>query len=166
MALTYEPLATTTLTSDVADVTFSIISGDYTDLVLICSVQATGVEDLAIRLNSSTSAIYSRTTLSGTGSSAATNRVTDQNQMFVDRYGIPPTSGSGFAVYQVNFMNYSNTTTYKTALSRSSESSGGVDAIINLWRSKSAITTIKIFMANTYNLKSGSTFTLYGIKAA
>ena len=166
MPTTYSPIATTTLGSNAADVTFSSISGSYTDLILICSVQSTGVEDLAIRVNSDTAANYSRTTLSGTGSSAVSNRVSSTFQMFVDRYALPPTSGSSFAAYQVHFMNYSNTTTYKTVLSRSAEASGGTDAIVNLWRSTSAITTIKIFMATTYNLKSGSTFTLYGVKAA
>lgn len=166
MAITYEPIATTTLGTAAASVTFSSISGSYTDLVLVCSVQASGVEDLCIRFNSDTGTNYSRTTMSGTGSSAVSNRATSQTSAFVDRYGIPPTSGSSFATYLINIMNYSNSTTYKTVLSRSSEASGGTDAIVNLWRNTSAITSIDIQMASLYNLSSGSTFSLYGIKSA
>jgi hypothetical protein len=36
MASTYEPIATTTLGTATASVTFSSISGAYTDLVLVC----------------------------------------------------------------------------------------------------------------------------------
>ena len=35
MAITYEPIATTTLSSAASSVTFSSISGSYTDLVLV-----------------------------------------------------------------------------------------------------------------------------------
>jgi hypothetical protein len=65
-------------------------------------------------------------------------------------------------------MNYSNTTTYKTALNRSNQAAGGVDATVGLWRSTAAIDTIR-FYANTngsQNFLTGSTFTLYGIAAA
>ena len=41
MAITYEPIATTTLGSAAASVTFSSISGSYTDLVLIVVPKAT-----------------------------------------------------------------------------------------------------------------------------
>jgi hypothetical protein len=39
MAITYEPIATTTLGSAAADVTFTSISGTYTDLVLVAVTQ-------------------------------------------------------------------------------------------------------------------------------
>jgi hypothetical protein len=78
--------------------------------------------------------------------------------------------GDGTNIYSnaiINIQNYSNTTTYKTALLRSNLATGtypGVDAFVGLWRSTSAITSITILPASN-NLLSGSTFTLYGIKA-
>jgi hypothetical protein len=62
-------------------------------------------------------------------------------------------------------MNYSNATTYKTALARTSED-GVAAAYVGLWRSTSAITSITIDKGSSDNFASGSTFTLYGIKAA
>jgi hypothetical protein len=66
---TYTPIATTTLGTAAASVTFSSISGSYTDLVLIIA----GVQSVAdvpyIQFNSDTATNYSRTQLSGDGSS-------------------------------------------------------------------------------------------------
>ena len=74
----------------------------------------------------------------------------------------------GGSVQILQLMNYSNTTTYKTILSRTNAAANGVDATVGLWRSTSAITSIEIGknsgMSGTFQI--GSTFTLYGIKAA
>jgi hypothetical protein len=66
-------------------------------------------------------------------------------------------------------MNYSNATTYKTWLSRNNRASAsnapGTEALVGLWRSTSAITELVIGLTGG-NFDTGSTFTLYGIKAA
>jgi hypothetical protein len=64
----------------------------------------------------------------------------------------------------INIMNYSNTNTYKTILQRS-QSEQTTQALVGLWRNTSAITSINLFMGSG-NIQSGSTFSLYGIKAA
>jgi hypothetical protein len=63
-------------------------------------------------------------------------------------------------------MNYANTTTYKTAISRGSESVNGVMAIVVLWRKTPEAITSILLKPSTGNFDIGSTFTLYGIKAA
>ena len=62
--------------------------------------------------------------------------------------------------------NYSNTTTYKTWLSRSNIPADFVGALVGLWRSTSAITTIQFLTTTADTFAIGTTFTLYGIKAA
>jgi hypothetical protein len=69
------------------------------------------------------------------------------------------------SVFTVHFMNYSNTTTNKTVLGRSSAASGFVEAAVGLWRNTSAITSITATTGGQ-SYQTGSTFTLYGIKAA
>jgi hypothetical protein len=64
-----------------------------------------------------------------------------------------------------NIMNYSNTTTFKTMISRFSNSSVIAQAEVSLYRSTSAITSIEIFTTPD-SFAVGSTLTLYGIKAA
>lgn len=159
------PLATTTLSTATASVTFSGISGSYTDLILVCQVQqVTDGEDFAVQVNSDTGTNYSSTFICGDGSTAHTNRSSNNTRIQVDHHGTPPTSGS-FSANIINFENYSNSTTYKTILARSNSLStyAGTVSVVGLWRSTSAITSITVFCTNSSNMKTGSTFTLYGI---
>lgn len=163
MAITYEPLATTTLSSAAADVTFSSISGSYTDLVLICSVLGTSgvTSNVVARVNSDTGSNYSFTYILGNGSSAASGRGSNQT-----RWAPGEQSASFENPTLMYFFNYSNTTTYKTMISRRNTVSNLTSAFVNLWRSTSAINSIYLYNASGYLFLSGSTFTLYGIKAA
>jgi hypothetical protein len=61
--------------------------------------------------------------------------------------------------------NYSNTTTFKTFLSRTNVASDRVEALVGLWRSTSAITSITLYCGSN-SFVTGSTFTLYGILKA
>lgn len=160
---TYEPIATTTLTSAQTGVTFSSISGSYTDLVLVANVKVTGQpgRNATVQFNSDTGSNYSFSAVYGDGSSASSFRVSTISYGRLANFG----TGIGNAIAQ--FQNYSNTTTYKTWLSRSNDGGVGVLAFANLWRNTAAISTIALSnFGNSLNIASGSTFTLYGIKAA
>lgn len=159
MAITYEPIATTTLGSAAATVTFSSISGNYTDLVLVD--QAFGVAShYLVRVNSDTGSNYSVIVLLGVGSVVA-DQATSQTSGQISRSAASSNSPSGIT----HFMNYSNTTTYKTILSRGNVGNSIVIQYVNSYRSNSAITSIEVRPASG-NFGTGSTFTLYGIKAA
>jgi hypothetical protein len=163
--ITYTPIATTTLSSAQSSVTFSSISGSYTDLVLVMSPWLTsGADNSKITVNSDTGTNYSRTNLYGDGSSAGSGRGTSESAFYPDRSAYPNTTAGANTVI-VSFMNYSNTTTYKTFLARANNTSYGTSAQVGLWRNTSAITSITITHA-TSTYASGSTFSLYGITAA
>jgi hypothetical protein len=51
-------------------------------------------------------------------------------------------------------------------ISRSNNAGLGVDAIVGLWRSTAAINSITLDLLGTRIISAGSTFSLYGIKAA
>jgi hypothetical protein len=163
---TYTPLATTTLGTATASVTFSSISGAYTDLVLVCSGKSntSTLDYTRIRVNSDTGSNYSRTYLGGNGTSAYSGRDTSATS-YIDGYAEATASGI-YSPTIFNFQNYSNTTTYKTILSQGMSANSGAGAIVGLWRSTSAITSIDISNLNANSFASGSTFTLYGIAAA
>ena len=66
----------------------------------------------------------------------------------------------------INFPDYSNSNTYKPILSRSNKPNYHVEQKVGLWRNTNAITSITVFSTGSNpNFASGSTFTLYGIKA-
>ena len=163
---TYTPIATTTLTSAQTTVTFSSISGSYTDLIIVAntkSVSAGGNQWFMMKFNSDSGSNYSMTYLSGNGSSASSGRYSNRSD------GIFPgdTDNTDYMTMIINIMNYNNSTTYKTVLSRSSDSSDSVKAIVGLWRSTAAITSVSITNQDVpSNIASGSTFTLYGILSA
>lgn len=162
MTATYEKIATTTLGSASNDVTFSSITATYTDIVVICNAKVTsGTADLWFNFNSDTGSNYSITFISGNGSAIQSARNTNATKMSVTNYGYLETT---IGTYIVNIQNYSNTTTYKTSLARANTTSNGLAAGAGLWRSTAAISTIKI-SPSADNFATGSTFTLYGIKA-
>ena len=75
MPATYEPIASTTLGTAAADITFSSIPGTYTDLVLVLyGGFATAASDLYTQFNSDTGTNYSNSDLRGNGTAAAANR--------------------------------------------------------------------------------------------
>jgi hypothetical protein len=160
---TYEKVATTTLGSAASSVTFSSISGSYTDLILITNPSsATTDQSIYVQFNADTGTNYSRTVMYGDGSSAASSRDTSYNYI---RMGYN-TGGRTANITQIQ--NYSNATTFKSTLSRSNTypgSAGYVYTSVGLWRNTNAITSILIG-ASAGNFDSGSTFTLYGIAAA
>ena len=89
---TYTPIATNTLGSAQASVTFSSISGSYTDLVLIINAGTSDAseQDCLIRVNGDTGSNYSATYMYGTGSSAASGRNANQTESTAG-YPIRPT---------------------------------------------------------------------------
>jgi hypothetical protein len=160
MPSTYTPISTATTSGSTSSVTFSSIPSTYTDLILICSSKA-AAGYLIIRVNSDSSSNYSRTNLIGTGSSAISNRASNQSFLLA-----PDAGTSEFYPTITQFMNYSSTTTFKTALQRTHNMGSNVYATVGLWRSTSAITSITVQTDDASNISSGSTFTLYGIKEA
>jgi hypothetical protein len=165
MPATYEPIATNTVTTTVATVTFSSIPGTYTDLILVMAGKTTTGTDVYVRINSDTSTNYSFIVLSGTGTASnAGKSINNDGGILTDSYGWVENNNKNITITQ--FMNYSNATTYKTVLSRANNggSTGGVDLIAATWRNTAAITSLTLRSASSF--VSGSTATLYGIKVA
>lgn len=162
---TYFPIATQTLSSAATTVTFSSISGSYTDLIIVSdNIQSGGTQgNLFIQFNGDTSSNYSRTWLSGDGSTAYSGLESSQTKMGLTAYAYPQTTTRWAGVIHIE--NYSDSTKYKTVLIRGNNSSVGVDAIVGVWRSTSAITSLVLSRSND-QFATGSTFTLYGIAAA
>jgi hypothetical protein len=169
------PIATQTLSSAATTVTFSSISESYTDLVIILSVQSTSAANTDsrpwLRFNNDSAANYSTTYLLGNGTSASSTR--DSNRVQVDNV-TPISTTPEFTPVTFNVFNYSNATTYKTALQRAGQQNnntgvGGsgsfMGTAVSLWRSTAAINRVDVICGVNGQFATNSTFTLYGIRA-
>ena len=172
---TYTPLATTTLGSAQSTVTFSSISGSYTDLILVMNSATTHSSSTFVNVlfNSDSGTNYSISELYGTGSSALATRASNTDQAWIG-LDVSISNVLGDSVITSNFMNYANTSVYKTYIARTNRGNSSLDyagtnLVVGNWRNFAAITSVAI--RNTrgnvpYNFATGSTFTLYGIAAA
>lgn len=167
MPATYDAIATTTLGATSASITFSSISSAYTDLRLVLVGTANGTEEVHLRFNGNTSALYSWTQLLGNGTAASSNTATTQNSARVS--GLYFRSGSP-ALIEIDVLSYAGGTN-KTFLSRGTDDrngNGNVGVAVGLWRSTAAINSITVMMRpGTVELfNAGTTATLYGILRA
>lgn len=165
---THVAIQTVTVGSATSTIDFTSIPSTYTDLQLVVNTGFSALYDLRFRVNGLSTSIYSETYLYGTGSSAGSARETTSSHAGYGQltyYGAP--NGTvGTSVQIIDFMNYSSTSTYKTVLSRSSRADSGTDGSSILVQTASAINQITLYCGNSQgNFLTGSTVTLYGIKA-
>ena len=159
---TYVSIASQTLSSNTSSITFSSISGAYTDLRLIYNIKNSSTSAAGIMtFNGDSSALYSFTNIWGNGSTANSNNAS--NNAYIN-FGDYNSTTECFLI--IDLMNYSNTTSYKTCLIRTNPSQySRIYYHIGLYRSTSAISSVTI-TTGSGQWASGSTFSLYGIAAA
>jgi len=167
MPATYEPIATQTLGSATATITFSSIAASWTDLrlSLVGSVTSASTQ-YYLRFNGvSSGGPYSGTYLGGDGTTASSTRYTSSNEIPINGINTGGTTTPHFFITDI--FSYAGST-YKTCLieiSHDRNGSGFVERAVGLWRSTAAITSVTITL-NSGNMAAGTTATLYGIKAA
>jgi hypothetical protein len=167
MATTYDKIATTTLGSSNATITFSSIPATYTDLRLVIVGTSSGNANPELTFNGDNSGAgtnYSRTALAGDGSSALSTR--DTNLPYIVNYLVFFTSGT-VSYQSFDIFSYAGST-FKTVLcdgAADRNGSGATGKAVGLWRSTSAITSLRLFFASQ-TFSAGTTATLYGILKA
>lgn len=154
--MAYTLIATQTLTTATASVTFSSIPGTFKDLVLEITGTATSADNAFFRFNSDSNTNYSETLLYGNGTSALSTRDPNYNR------GMFGLMGTVQTVIIANVQSYANANVNKTVLSRASVSNSRVDATVSLWRSTAAITSFECLMSGT-TFATGTSFKLWGV---
>jgi hypothetical protein len=167
MTATYDKIAAHTIPTATSSYTFSTIPATYTDLILVANFTvATSSANLVMTVNGdTTSGLYSKTQMEGTGSAAVSGRTANANSIGLDsNIGDDATNPS---IHILQLMNYANTSVFKTVLHRQSgfwSANPGTGARVGLWRNTNAINSVTLNNGGV-NFTVGSTFTLYGIKA-
>ena len=170
MPSTYEPIATTTLGSAQSSVTFSSISGSFTDLVLVSNLYGSGgAANIFVRFNSDTGSNYSNHLLYGDGASAYASAEANATYAAIFYSSAANTTASVFSGSVFDILDYANTNKYKTLRGLNGMDYNGTGRIqlwSGNWRTTNAITSLKLTSNNSANFAQYSSFALYGIKSA
>jgi hypothetical protein len=170
MPATYTLIASNTLSSAAASVTFSSIPGTYTDLVLRASARNSAAVNnavLGLRINGLSTTIYSTVFLQGTGSAASSSLNSTQTEINGNNFQGTLTTSDTFTSIEFYIPNYAGSN--NKPISGISHGENNATAALtkasaNLIRSTAAITSIELFDTGAANFVSGSSFFLYGIK--
>ena len=162
---TYEPIATTTLGSAAASITFSSISAAYTDLrVVLANAKVSALASVRLTYNSNATG-YSFTQIKGNGTAAGSDFSSNNTYIDLLQGVYLDTTIPGFIAIDV--FSYAGST-YKTCLINSNidwNGSGAVIREVGLWQNTAAITSLTI-TTSSGTLNTGTTATLYGILKA
>lgn len=165
MPATYEPIATTTLSSTASTITFSSIGSGYTDLrMVLIGTGTTNDTYFLYRFNSDSSSLYSTTRLSGNGTSASSVNNAGTGLLVTINALLSSTVPSLWTLDVFSYAGSTNKTSLAT-VSGDRNGSGAVERAVGLYRSTSAITSISAVMASS-TFAAGTTATLYGILKA
>lgn len=174
MANTYVLIASNTLGSSAASVTFSSIPSTYTDLVLKVSTRTDQSGSFGgggyVRFNSDSATNYSITDVYGDGSTAASARRTSVTFGWWSYEGYN-TSGStantftNAELYIPSYQASANKPYSAFSAAETNATTAIIQGVAGLWRNTAAITSILI-SPDAGNFVSGSSFFLYGIKSS
>jgi len=167
----YDGIATTTLGSNQATVTFAQDFSDYMDLVIVSYARgavAVTTAQLDMQLNNDTGSNYAKQALYGTGSAAyAANWASATSHML----GVLPCANATANIFMssVTTLFDVNSDKYKSGLSQAAcDLDGSTSGRVHLWglswKSTAAITEIDLFDATgSGDLAAGSMFSLFGL---
>mgnify|MGYP000443914594 CR=1 FL=1 len=161
MAVTYDPIATTTLSSTSTTITFSSIASSWTDLrLVIVGKNSVTSNRTQLRFNSDSGTNYSRTYIEGNGSTVYSGRNGSGTSILVGNN----TTVLGLQTIDIFSYTGSNRKTVLCTTSNDTIGTGTVNRTVGLWRSSAAITNIQLILTDPFDV--GTIVTLYGIKAA
>ncbi len=162
--MSFVQIASQTLASSTAVVTFSSIPNTYRDLVCVVRANTTGSATALLRFNNSTSSINVRRNRLSANSSSVTSASTDTSGgvelTYTSRATMPNTLGEANFLFEL--YDYATTNKYKIVLVRGNRSTTGMDAMAGMWQTTNAIDRLD-FLLSTGSYGAGSIFTIYGI---
>lgn len=162
---TYKPIANVAISSPTSSVTFSNITQQYRDLVLVCSFiyPTTSTQNPRMTFNNDSSSSYKLVYMDSYPSGS--NVVgTDDGTTFSLSYSAG-TVASEPILSVTNFMDYSVTDKHKHGLIRYGTPTSGHGMYGIRYASTNAITSMQIYANNSLSWQAGTTLALYGVVA-
>ena len=164
----YDALATVTLSSSTASVSFTGIPSGYKHLqlrILARSTNASNSDNINLTYNGSGSNYYAYHQLYGTGTAAFSNT---SNATTYNQTGYFPAANIASSIFGttiIDILDYASVNKNKVARTLTGYDSNGDGIILlrsGLWMDTSAITSISMTAAG--NFATYSSFALYGVK--
>jgi hypothetical protein len=158
---TYTALATVTLGTATASVTFSSIPATYRDLILVSDYKTSVASNSLLRFNSDSGSNYPYVAMGGNSDGTSSFSATE-NALYLN---VNSTQVEKQTTTILNVMDYSATDKHKTNLVRNGgQNADVVWAYAPRWANTAAITTMALTLSSG-NYSAGSTFSLYGVIA-
>ena len=168
MPNTYTKIASVSLGSAAATISFTSIPSTYTDLLLLGSLRNSAVDtntDSVLTFNSNTSN-YSARRLAGTGTAAesSTQGATNGYYWALTGEGTSWTANtfSNGSIYIPNYTSSNNKSISTDAVAENNGTAASAQLVAGLWSNSAAITSITL-TSGSGNYVQYSTATLYGI---
>jgi hypothetical protein len=169
----YSSIATVTVgAGGAANVEFTSIPSTYTHLQVRATLRSnrSATDDSILwRVNADSGSNYTIHSLIGNGSAASA----DAGASLTYGYYFNPPAASAtadiFGVGIIDILDYADTNkfkTFRTLHGSDRNGAGNIQLTSSLWRSTSAITSIKFESQNAANISQYSSFALFGIKGA
>jgi hypothetical protein len=170
MAAAYNLISSQVLGSTASTVTFSSIPSTYSDLKLVVSARgdAAGQQtQIVIKINGDTATNYSLTNLAAGYASVSSSSYSNQTPPNILNFNASGSTASTFGSAEIYIPNYNSTGNKPFLILDTGENnsigSNDIDAIANLYRGTSGISSITLSPV-TGNFVANSSFYLYGIK--
>jgi len=166
----FDALATVSLSTGTSYVEFTGIPTGYKHLqVRGILMNATGNDNVAIRLNGDTGSNYSSHQLQGNGSSASANSSPAQPTMYLS--GLVIASSSYPFAFTYDILDYASTNKAKVIRGLSGQDGNGtgtasdwrVQLTSGAWYNTAAVTSLRFYLPS-YNMGNYTQFALYGVK--
>jgi len=163
-----ELIETVELASSASSITFSSIPQTYTDLKILLSLRSDRsyvADSVSILLNSSSSN-FSKNTLQGNGSSVSSNSAA--NNAFNFSSSADDATANTFGNFSIDVSSYTSSTAKSISSDSVTENNAtGVELVLvaMLWNNTSAIDNISFSPAGGTVFLTGSSISLYGIRA-
>lgn len=167
----FESIATVTLASPTATVSFSSIAGTYKSLQIRLMAKTAGasVESMDMKLNGVSTSSYFTHYLNGNGTSAGASGLGPFTSIRPLYSSLAPTGSSGFSGAIIDIIDYASTSKNKTIMTiggYDNNGSGNIGLVSGLYFANTNAITSIAFTNGSGNFVTGSTFALYGIKGA
>jgi len=177
MPIPYELISTSTVgATAVSSIDFTSISSTYTDLLVVHSLRTTltggpyHFDDCALRFNGDTGNNYNRLVLRTREGSTGSGQNISSSFIVLYESDAADATANSFGSGQVYITNYASAEHKSVDVMGGSESNNATQVqygfASGLWKSTSAITSIKLYSQNGANFVQYSSASLYGIKKA